>query len=600
MLKKRSSNKLFIVCLLVIVSTFSVKETCSQTISDVPQEFKFASVNSKATEKDFEFTVDENSSSMVQNFVLDKTGFFLHIIPKPKLKDKNIQVKIIDEEGSEIEIFPFKDSSLFALLNPEKTYSIVKEIVPNCQELSSSFELEETSAICPDKVLVRVLPAIMIAEDTSINLNHEIPLQLFASKITFPQELVEDTFQIVKIKNQEESIDIPETINIANLTNFANLCIKSRTKTRTKLPNTCLLDHPSVNTIVFFNNSFKNIKNADSNLSLIFPLPKGEIRTLEQDILLEINQTVNPKDEATQINKSIKNSLFLEGFNITLNENIGKLNKQKTKFAKNIFNLNAPLEISKSLNKTTLSLPLDSLEGTINLGEDISPQPVLTKLQLQGLKDNLQELFLLTFPNNIILQNEEEENENISQKLAFQTNENFEFDVYLPADIFNLILNRTYSLIEQNTAPSVNELGESIEVVNDKSRLDINFKKQFNAIDTTNSTSPISLKIKAPSKILEDKPIFNNLFLISGFLIPPDFRPVVEDNYRATILFSTFLPLTKEETLDINYSELKTKDEVKLTNFFKFSFLPQGIYNAKITFDGSREAIFKSTGILKN
>ena len=47
------------------------------------------------------------------------------------------------------------------------------------------------------------------------------------------------------------------------------------------------------------------------------------------------------------------------------------------------------------------------------------------------------------------------------------------------------------------------------------------------------------------------------------------------------------------------HSDLKTKEETPLTNFFEFSFLPEGTYAVNLIFNGEREKLFQKAGIMK-
>jgi hypothetical protein len=93
--------------------------------------------------------------------------------------------------------------------------------------------------------------------------------------------------------------------------------------------------------------------------------------------------------------------------------------------------------------------------------------------------------------------------------------------------------------------------------------------------------------------------LFNMQGSVSGFLLPPDFRPVLEGGYRAGVEFMMTINLTNNETLKIIYADLKTRDETPLTNFFNFSYLPLGIYDVKLGFDSDRTKLFQEGGVLK-
>ena len=74
---------------------------------------------------------------------------------------------------------------------------------------------------------------------------------------------------------------------------------------------------------------------------------------------------------------------------------------------------------------------------------------------------------------------------------------------------------------------------------------------------------------------------------------------MLEDDYRATIQLSMTIKLKEDNSVNVVYQDIKTKDEVKVTNFFSFLFLPIGEYKANIKFDtDNREKLFQKAGLV--
>ena len=120
---------------IIFIIIFLCPASYGQLELTTPTEFQSLSVNARALEKDFEFTADELSSKNVQNLSLDKTGVILHLVPSPKIKNDKTKLIVISTDGKEENLFTFKDGTLFALVDPEKTYSVIQEITPDCSLL---------------------------------------------------------------------------------------------------------------------------------------------------------------------------------------------------------------------------------------------------------------------------------------------------------------------------------------------------------------------------------------------------------------------------------------------------------------------------------
>jgi hypothetical protein len=160
---------------------------------------------------------------------------------------------------------------------------------------------------------------------------------------------------------------------------------------------------------------------------------------------------------------------------------------------------------------------------------------------------------------------------------------------------------RNYSFIEETIAPSVNEKGKPIEIINNKSKCDLSFSTIFDKNIAGTTGENISLTFDKASDIFNKENSFGSPFLFSGFLIPPDFRPVLEDGYRATIELKRIFNIKQDSKnkITLSYKDIKTNDETPLTNFFKFSFVPEGEYKATIKFDSNREELFSKVGLIK-
>ncbi|MBI2995711.1 MAG: hypothetical protein HYY52_03265 [Candidatus Melainabacteria bacterium] len=581
-------KKLFLLTTFtLVISLFAVYKSYSQTSQSLPPEFANLSVNSRAIEKKFDFIVDKNSSNITQNLNLDKTGVILHLQTSPKIKDNNTKLKLLSSDNELIDVLTFKDTQgFFNLIDPSKSYSILQEIMSDCNELIKKFNLNQENTICPDSQTYKLLENIMITTDTSFKINLFTPIEFYKVNLSLPNNLqkLDSDFKTVGIKNNEASIN---TINLANLLMSGEFCFVSSTKVKNPIKSTdCFFSNKNIQVITSF---FPNNKdNLSQNLELVFPYIFNTFNKQNHEYLLKYNENFQGSNEPQEVNKDSKDKLFLESYNFNLVTNLGRILTPKTRVKKNIYSLNNSIALDQILNKITFNIPQEKLEAIINPFTDTSIDSVLTKLIL-----NSQNSFSLSIDNNIVPK------DLLDPEIKKQTTQNnLQISLFLPANIFDLILNRIYSSVEQTKAPSVDEKGKPIEVVNDKSRADLQFSKSFEGIDLTQPNANITLDINPVTQILNDKDFINQL-PITGFLIPPDFRPVIEENYRATISFSMTLNLKNNNILQINYSDLKTKDESKFVNFFSFKFLPQGKYQASIKFDGNRGAFFKNAGVIK-
>lgn len=620
--------------IFIFLFTFTyIQPSYSQAELELPAEFQSLSTNSRALEKSFEITADKDSSQVTQNLVLDKTGFILHLVPSPKIKDDNTKLFVISETGEGVELFNFIDNTLFALVDPEKSYSIIQEIKPNCNSLIENFELDKQNTICPDTEAFKLFENIKLSNDTSFRIRLKTPTEFYSIPILIPEstEQLDNSFNLVEVINPEEFIEIPEgppeaelnteqidlnsqDINISNLLKAGKLCIVSRNKTsKIKQSKDCNFSDNDVKAIITFKEDLKNKNILENNLNIVYSFLSNLFTNSTHELFFELSQRKEPISIATIINKKSKRKLLLEGYDYNLSLNLGKVKKAKNTLNKNIFSLKNPFELTKLLKRISIIIPFEKLEAIINPFTDLNNNSVLTNLTINSNEtSNTNNTLKISIENNILVENLIEPtpspsptpNTTLSTQITSPSSEteenNLEIISYFPNDILDFTLNKTYTFVEQNIQPSVDdETGESIEIVNNKSKADFIFSKIFDNTDVTNITDSLVFNIKSPSKILEENQGVKDQVTLSGFLVAPDLRPVLEEGYRATFEVSMLINLGGKSSLNISYSDLKTMDEVTITNFFNFSFLPRGLYNSTIRFDANREELFKANGIVK-
>ena len=571
----------------IFIIVFLCPASYGQLELSTPTEFQSLSVNARALEKDFEFTANELSSQNVQNLSLDKTGVILHLVPSPKIKNDKTKLIIISTDGKEENLFTFKDGTLFALASPEKTYSVIQENTPDCSLLAKAFNQNKEDVICPDSISFKLYANIMITGDTSYRIRLQTPVEFYSLMANLP----EDTHQINNPLRDENIQDI----NIANLFSSGKLCFVSYLNTRNKFKSSkCQFTDDNVQSVITFKNGFTDKETLPEETNLLFSLPLNLFSKLNHSYIFEYADERISTASPVEINKKSDEKFFLDNLESNLNLNLGEIIKTKTKVRKNVYNLGTGIEINKELKKVIFNIPFLNLEAIVNVLSDKSNDSVLTNVSLSGKKLKSSDSFDISLDNNILVKNLPEPKE--KERLQSVGDENLQIQTFVPEDIFNITLDRNYTFVEQNKAPSVDEKGKTTEVINNKSRLDLNLSKTFKNIDLA-VTNDVDLQIGKASDLLDDK-IFQNQLEFSGFLFPPDFRPVLEDNYRTNVSFSMILELKNDEFVKINYLDLKTKDELKITNFFKFSFLPSGLYNVHLNFDGDREIFFKNAGLV--
>ncbi|MBI3309027.1 MAG: hypothetical protein HYZ79_06605 [Candidatus Melainabacteria bacterium] len=595
-------KKLFSKAALILGTTSIIILCCAsighcQSTPVLPQEFSFLSLNSKALEINDTFTVDENTPSLTQ-LNLTKTGTILYIVPEKRL-DANTNLKVIAEDTTEAEFYSLNDNAFFALVDPEKSYKIIQELIPSCSELTESFNLTQEEAICPDKIEIKLIDNLQIIQDTGINISPLNSFQIFKAQLDLSNNLLDIDTNLIAT-SQDTNNNNADQIALGDTIKDWKLCIKSRAKIKQKdTSSQCLFDNSTIDSIITFHNDFKNKTiNSNDTASIIFPLLKGSFKKNKLEYIVQVIQSISPENNPKEIQQIDDVELLLEDNNYTIGFNLGEIGKSKTKVRKNIFNINTPLAFNKSLNKITFAVPKDKLELTLTpFNKDNFL--ILSQLSFSGESTSSSDFFDIILNNNINLKNEEQEeisNENETlQRAQTLIKEDMEIETFIPEG-FNTTFSRTYSQIQQNIAPTVTDTGETIGIVNDKSRLDIEFAQPLNINDFTNKNN-ITLDFQKASKQLESNSNFNLQKNLSGFLIPPDFQPVLIEGYRATIRFFMTLALDSTETLNISYQELKTKDETPFANGFNFLFLPFGTYDTNIKFNGERENLFATNGV---
>ncbi len=722
----------FVILLLLFICT---NLGFCQTELTLPTEFQNLPLNTKALEKNFSFTVDSNTAGTAQNFILDKTGFILHLVPSPKIKDSNTKLRIFSNDGIELQTYKFIDDTIFALADPLKTYSIFEEITPDCNNLTTIFGLDPSSTICPNSELFKLNENLMITKDTSFKISLRAPADYFSLALSLPNDTQfsqQEDFSNIKVSigdisslsNSGVEVNRP-SVNIANLLNLGNLCLVSKKKTASKTEITnCSFINNNVNSIISFKNSliatpskviitvsgiptgtntfiletpFDNailklngastdngnvtFLNADSNkieifsdmnlpatvklaidltgiktgtspisvgniilgtngaaitgamaaidissiavalsptstyftdkdismgvINALFPFIHGRFNTtLSHNCIFEYEENFKSSNAAIEITNSSPEKYFFENNSSNFSINLGEILPIAKKNKKNVFTLNNPIEINKTLNDISFSIPLDKAESLVTLTSlnNMNFDIFFSNLSLNGI-ESPSNSYKLSTNNNIIIKNLPESDTTTNNKTRLQTTPTNSLIVssYLPEKLSSLIVNRDYTFVEQFTAPSVDEKsGKAVEVINNKSRADLTLSKSFLNLDLLNQPNSFTLALEKPSVLLNNKS-FTKQGSISGFLLPPDSRPVIEADYRATIKFTTAtnLNLSNSETLKIIYADLKTRNETPLTNFFSFSYLPFGTYNVNLRFDSDRTKLFQNADLMK-
>ena len=597
-----------------------------QTLQSLPVEFQFLSTNSRALEKTTNLTIDKFTKQSTQNLPLDKTGVILHISTTPKIKDNNIKIRVFSSEGEEVQLFPFKeDLSFFTLINPEKNYSISEEIKINCNELNSNFTGVSGKFVCPDSELFKIADNIMLLNDTSFKIMLISPSEfyLLPLQLTNPDPSQSNTnlIQILKEDTQNTTNDLPVSSALQNVLEKSTLCLTGSVQ---NLPSQLLLDcniiNEDIKSQIVYKDNLKNINTSDTNnVNLVFSSLTGFFTSLKNTATVAIEEVFESTDAPEEISKDSEiPEVKFNNYNLNLKLNLGGVKKGKTRIKKDIFSIKTPLDLTKILSKVTFSIPTESIENFINPFSEAESKSPLISITINGRNKSNSNTFTIQANNNIVLKSLIEATPTptptpstqamalISQESntffqAVDTNPNIQIISYLPADSYNINVGRNYSFIEENIAPSVNEKGKAIEIINNKSKDDFSFNTSIDKDITENTKENIFLTFNKASDIIKKENSFTKPFLFSGFLIPPDFRPVVEEGYRATISIERIfnIPQDDQNTINLNYKDIKTKDETTLTNFFKFLFVPEGEYKTRIKFDSNREDLFIMAGLIK-
>lgn len=646
--------------LILFSLTINIQNGFCQSQGSLPEQFKSLSINSRALQKTTKVTASKDSSETNQSIVLDKTGVILHLSAPLSLLSNNT-IRVFSDDGEETEIFNFIDGTLFALVDPQNSYSIIQEIKPNCDELIKKFSYNSATTICPDTIAYKLYENIMISSDTSYKIFLSPPIESYSIPINLPANTsqLDDSFNIVEILVPQEPVETELNVeqlnnkNTANLLTQGKLCLVSSTKSApiSKISE-CSFVNKDVKVITVFKENFSQNKTFDKNLNLVLPFPGGIFKFLNHELLFNLRKGIESKDPKIEISKQSKKKFFLNNYNYDLKLNLGQIAISKNRIKKNIFTLKTPVELNKTLNKTTVNIPFTKLEAIINPFNDTTKDSVLTAIEISGTEKTNPNNFKVSIENNITLKNAEptstpsptpsqspSPNPTPAKLRVIDTNstpqptssvtpsststpspsatpsplstpsptstassqlqgDNVQITSYFPNDIVNLVLDRIYSYIEADTSPSIESNGKAIEITDNKSNIDLTFSKNFNNVDLTNPTDSLVLDIDKTSTFLNSQ-AFNDQVKFSGILTPPDFRRLLETDYRATIEISMTTNLNINNLLKINCSDLKTKDESPLTNSFQFSSIPSGEYNAIVMFDSDRQKLFERAGVIK-
>ncbi|MBI3590195.1 MAG: hypothetical protein HY094_02315 [Candidatus Melainabacteria bacterium] len=705
--KKRRKWILSLIITIVFILLTGITAT-SQIQLPIPQEFQSLSINSRALEKNVSFTLDSDSSKVTQNLSLDKTGVILHLQPSPKIKDDNTKIRVFATDGTEIETFTFRDNTIFSLVDPEKSYSIIQEVMPFCDDAITAFNLDQSQAFCPDSVAFKIYNNIMINTDTSFKVSLKKLSELYSVAISTPNDIqqLDNTFNFAEIKINTpsssdslvtETISEPpnsENITVANLLMLGEFCIVSTTKTKNNIKaSDCSFTNNNVQAVIRFNHAFKNnvrclssssgslsestssssgtisiseenielpvclsgnisCSQGDpkcedeligiptckreipgcntsfaffpnnssvlpSNINLLFFYPANIFTKLNHEYLFKLETSLTSKSSPTEINNDSSKKLFLDSYNLRTNLNLGSLSTRRSPIKKNTFKLTDSIELNNTFSKTTLST--SSIESAISPFTNKTNSSTLSSINIAANQNNLPNTFSISSKNNIIIKDladptptptsqtmvVSKPRESISLNETIQSSQTtpqdlniLEITSYIPVGKYNIEFSRTYTFVEKNIAPTVDDSGTSKEIVNNKSKVDFILRKKTNDISISEVSQTFPLNTGDFSQFFDNKLIKDQLSL-SGFLIPPDFRPVLEEGYRATVELSMIIDFKDGNIIKITCSDLKTKDEPPLTNFFKFSSIPVGLYDANIRFDASRKDLFNKAGILK-
>ena len=354
--------------MLVCISARAQQESFELPL---PKQFNQVSINARALSKSFGFDVNESISEASQNLVLDQTGFILHLAPISKIK-KNTSLKIISDLGEEVETFKFiEDDTLFGIVDPEKTYSIVQEVVPSCEQLKSAFALESNNVLCPDKISFKILEKIMISKDTSLGFKLKKTKKLYLLKAQIPEnteQLDLSEFNYVQIGSSTNEISM---INVASLLETGKICfLSAKKKTDAEKLNKCSFQDKNIKSIIMFSgegNDFTDIDLLAGEVNFLFPYV-GRFNKLLQHYIFEFSNGFAPEDEEpVTVDSSSLESHFFAGHEVMLNLNLGNILTDKTKIAKKIFSIDNAINIDRELKNISFQLPLDKIEGVLAL-----------------------------------------------------------------------------------------------------------------------------------------------------------------------------------------------------------------------------------------
>ena len=592
-------NQLIKIFFVVLFLLFYTTNSClCQTSQFLPQELQSLSTNFKAIEKVFDFEVTSNISKTSQNLSLNKIGKFLQVIPSSKIKNEAIKLKLFSTDGAEAESYLLKDNSFLFITDPEKTYFLAQESEPSCSSLARIFKADSSTVICPSVILTKLQENIKPQADTVLSVNPLSPVEYYSIKIQLPEDKSQlKDFIPVKITSPAESSlstnqSLSNEVNIGNLLSISKLCLIQTISMNFPENNLDCTLNPQIKNVVIYSSDLSKISSIQDPV-LIYPSYEKP-QEVKFDYILRHEGELASKDKPTEINNKSVKKYFFDNYKLILGINLGTLNTFKTKINRRAFSLNNPINISKSIKGASLEIPSSSIGVITTPFTDKSTQAFLRSLNISN--KNKSGLFSFSTTNNILIKNliEESDDGNTLNQSASNKN-NLIISTFLPDDITELDITKTYTALETSTGASSDENGNVIQVINDKAKAELLISKKIKGFDLK---KPILLQTE-PSSTTFANVLFSNQTPLSGFIIPPDSRPVVEDGYRATAEFSMIINIDPQTNINIKYFELKTKDESKLVNFFKFNFLPIGTYSVKLRFDGDRKKLLQNLGLIQ-
>ena len=582
---------------------------------DILQTIKNLTLNSRALSKTVDYLLDDTTNNSSQNFTLDKTGFILRVVPTKGMINNSTKVRILSDSGIEEIVYSAIDGSVFALVDPDKTYSLIQESIINCETLTRHFDFAGEPVICPESFSVRLKENIMVLEDQTIEVNFLKLNAIYRLMLTLPDNLEPfdpEIFDFVQVtspddlvvartnsNNYYQAITQDESLlNIAKFINVGNFCVSSVSdRNLAKKTNDCSFSSPKVKSILNFENA--ELVSGIKSVNIVFPLIPKMFNTLFHELVFTVNKETKPKTSPTQISPNSLQQYFFESYSSDFSTLLSEISKEKSKTSKNIFELTKSVSLEQKMNRISFLVPLSKIPGAFFLPDvDKKVQMFLDNLSLLTLDKDANSRLNLSVNNNIVINDLFDEQKERVVRSQVADNENLLIETYFPNESPQFSLNRDYVFVEVNFTKGTGANGEPVDILSNKSKLDLRFSTQFLSKDSLiQDVNPISLR--SSENLLDKNDVFEKLGGLSGLLLAPDSRPFLEPGYRNAIELSMVVDLGGSDTLSLDYSDLKTKDERQEFNIYNFSFVPFGKYEIKIKFDSDREKLFQNAGLVK-